>query len=113
MNKLLAALAALRHGSSLSDPAVWKNRQNRLNALIGLVGALVVFLPLLGVKVEVSHEDVLRIAGGIAALVGLFVNPYLTTATSDKVGLPAGTPPADGLGADAGSDGPDDIYRGA
>lgn len=113
MGKLAAAFAALRYGSSLTDPAIWKQRQTRLNALVGLLGALVVLLPVVGVKIEVTSEDVLAIAGGIAAVVGLFVNPYLTTATSDKVGLPAGNPPADRPSADAGSDRPDDLYRGA
>lgn len=107
MNKMLAALAALRYGSSLTDPAIWKNRQLLMNALIGLLAAIAPFLP-----VELSHEDQKAIAGGIAA-VGIVLNIYLTAATSDKVGLPAGTPPADRPGADAGSDGPDDLYRGA
>lgn len=83
MSKFMAAIHALRHGSSLADPAVHKNRQNLLNALVGLLGAAVVFLP-----VEVSADDVAAIAGGIAAVVGLF-NVYTTTATTDKIGLPA------------------------
>lgn len=105
MGKFLAALSALRYGSSLSDPAVWKNRQNRLNALVGLLGALAVFMPMFGIHVEVSNEDVLKIAGGVAALIGLFVNPYLTTATSEKVGLPASAPATGEPGADEGSGG--------
>lgn len=96
MSKLLAALAALRYGSSLTDPAVWKQRQNRLNALIGLLGAVAVFLP-----VEMSHEDMLAIAGGVAAAVGV-LNAYLTTATSDKVGLRARNTAAGESGGDAG-----------
>lgn len=83
MNKLLAALAALRYGSSLTDPEIWKNRQLVMNALIGLLAAIAPFLP-----VELSHEDQRAIAGGIAA-VGVVLNIYLTAATSKKVGLPS------------------------
>lgn len=82
MSKLLSLITVLRHGSSLSDPAVHKNRQNLINALIGLMGALAIFLP-----IELSSENIADMAGGIAALVGLY-NVYTTTATSDKVGLP-------------------------
>ena len=78
----MAALAALRYGSSLSDPAVNKNRQNLVNALIGLLGALAVFCP-----IEVTSDDIQIIAGGIAAVIGLY-NIYVTTATSTKIGLP-------------------------
>ncbi|WP_407280624.1 hypothetical protein U5817_10090 [Aromatoleum evansii] len=83
MNKMLAALAALRYGSSLTDPAVWKNRQLLLNALMGLLGAVAYFVP-----VEMSHDDQKAVAGGLAVAVGL-LNAYLTAATSAKVGLPA------------------------
>jgi hypothetical protein len=85
MNKLMAAIAALRYGSSLADPAVHKNRQNLVNALVGLLGAGVVFFP-----VEVTPDEMASIAGGIATVVGLF-NLYFTVATTDKIGLP---PPA-------------------
>lgn len=109
MGKLSAFFAVLRYGSSLSDPAVWKHRQNRLNALIGLLGAVALLLPLLGIKVELSNEEVVQIAGGIATLVGLFINPYLTTATTDKIGLPSKHPPVDEPG-DQGS-GSDDFQH--
>lgn len=88
MGKIAAALAALRYGSSLTDVEVWKHRQNLLNALLGLLGAAAVFLP-----VEVTHEDLAAIAGGIAAIAGV-LNAYLTTATSARVGLsPRRAPP--------------------
>ena len=83
MSKLWALINALRYGSSLSDPAIHKNRQNLLNALIGLLGALAIFIP-----VEVSADDVANVAGGIATLVGMY-NLYVTTASSDKIGVRA------------------------
>lgn len=99
MNKMLAALAALRYGSSLTDPEIWKNRQMLMNALIGLLAAVAPFLP-----VELSHEDQKAVAGGIAAI-GIVLNIYLTAATSTKVGLPAGAPAAGEPGADEGGGG--------
>lgn len=87
MGKLGAFFAVLRYGVSLSDPAVWKQRQNLFNALVGLLGALAVLLPLMGVNLDLNQDVVLKVAGGVAAVVGLFVNPYLTTATTDKIGL--------------------------
>ena len=83
MGKLFAFLAALRHGTNLTDPKVWKVRQNLINALIGLIGAIAVFLP---ETIGMSDEDILSIAGGIATIAGLF-NVYITTATTDKIGV--------------------------
>ena len=82
MNKLLALFKALQYGASLPNPEIHKNRQNLLNALIGLFGAIAIFLP-----VEVTADDVANIAGGIASVVGLY-NLYATTATTEKIGLP-------------------------
>lgn len=87
MEKIGAFFSVLRNGSMLTDPATWKVRQNLINALVGTIGAAAVLLPMFGVKLEVSGDDALAIAGGIAAVAGLFINPYLTTATTDKIGL--------------------------
>lgn len=102
MNKIAAALAALRYGSSLSDPAAWKERQNTINALAGLIGAALVFFPM-----GLSDEDIRMLATGGAVLLGL-VNVYLTTASSDKVGLPDNRQPADRPADGADGDGLDD-----
>lgn len=102
MSKLAAALAALRHGAILADPAIWKRRQNLLNALLGLLGAAAIFLP-----VELSDADATAIAGGIAAVAGL-LNAYLTTSTTDKIGVPSRNSPADRPADGADGDGPAD-----
>lgn len=106
MTKIAAIFAALRYGSSLTDPALWKRRQNTINAVVGLLGAIVVLFPL-----EISREDLEMVAGGVAVLLGL-LNGYLTTATSDKVGLPPKRDADRGSGGDAPRDRPDDIYIG-
>lgn len=79
--RLSIIFGALRHGASLTDPTIWKHRQNLMNALVGLLGAIVLIIP-----VEVSNDDIGAIAGGIAVLGGL-INTYLTTATTDKIGI--------------------------
>ncbi|MBI3146105.1 MAG: hypothetical protein HYZ18_12785 [Pseudogulbenkiania sp.] len=84
MNKIAAALAALRYGASLTDPALWKQRQTTVNSLVGFFGAVLLLYPM-----EISHEDLERISGGIAVLLGLF-NTYTTVATTTKIGF--GTP---------------------
>ena len=89
MNKIAAALAALRYGASLTDPALWKKRQNTVNNLVGLLGAILLLYPM-----EISHEDLERIAGGIAVLLGLF-NTYTTVATTTKIGFGASAEPPD------------------
>ncbi len=99
MGKFLAALSALRYGSSLTDPAVWKNRQLAMNALLGLLGAIAPFI-----NVEMTDEQRVAIAGGVAVLGGL-LNAYLTAATSEKVGLRASAPAAGEPRADEGGGG--------
>lgn len=94
MNKLSAFFAVLRYGSSLTDSATWKVRQNLINTLVGLLGALAVVVTLFGVDLNVSTDDLMAIAGGIASIWGLF-NSYITTATTDKIGVPAVDSPAD------------------
>lgn len=91
--RLSSVFVVLRHGSEIADPAIWKNRQAAASALAAILGALAPFLP-----IEVSNEDLLAIAGGIAAVGGL-LNAYFVLATSRRVGLPAGgEPPPDGTG---------------
>lgn len=94
MNKLIALFTVLRSGASLTDPAIWKQNQNLVNVLITLLGAVALFLP-----VEVSSDQIMSIAGGIAAVAGVF-NVYLTTATSEKIGLPVKPKPVQAGGAE-------------
>lgn len=86
MDRFQALADALRHGSALADPATWKRRQNLVNALVGLLGAVVVIAQSAGVQVDFSTDDVALVAGGVAAIYGA-VNAYLTTATSEKIGV--------------------------
>ena len=76
---------ALQSGKELSNPATWKNRQNTINLLVVLIGALA-YLANLATGVPIPQDVVNGVAEIVAIILGL-VNAYLTTATSKKVGL--------------------------
>lgn len=86
METIKALFRALRAGEQLADSATWKQRQNAASAILVLLGCIAPFLGRFGITV--GAEDMAAVAGGIAAVGGLF-NAYLTTATSKTVGLPA------------------------
>jgi hypothetical protein len=77
---------ALRAGESLADPATWKNRQNLINALAAVLGAVLWLLHKLGVGIDLAPDEVAAVAGGVAVVMGA-INNYLTTATSTRVGF--------------------------
>jgi hypothetical protein len=95
MSKILALIEVLRKGSSVADPALWKNRSAAAIALAGVLAALIQLAKAYGYELPVplTHDELLAIAGGVATVVGLFV----TYGTSDKVGL---LPPKDGADPD-------------
>lgn len=92
-------IRALHAGEELRNAATWKNTQAITGALTAILGFVALVLPYVGVKIETTPEQLSAIAGGIAAVVGLF-NGYTTIAASAKVGLPAG----DGNSNDPGRD---------
>jgi len=79
---------ALKQGKRLANAATWKNRQIAASTIAAVLGGLIVVLPWFGLKLEVTNEDIMAIAGGVAALGGI-INSLLTVATSKKVGLSA------------------------
>lgn len=79
---------ALRAGEELENSATWKNRQAAISAITAVLGLVVAILPKIGVKIELSHDDIVAVAGGIAALGGM-LSTYFTAATSKRVGLPS------------------------
>lgn len=80
--KFLLLFRALRAGESLANPAIWKQRQLRINALLPIVALLVNFSP-----VEIVPDDVDAIVTGAAWALGALVNGYLTLATTVKIGF--------------------------
>lgn len=92
MNKLFVFINVLYQGQKLSNAAVWKNRQTLVNLLVGLFAAGLGAAQAFGFDLGARDADLVEVASGIGAIVGLF-NAYATTATSSTVGLPANDPP--------------------
>lgn len=82
---ILDAIRALRAGNELRNAAAWKNRQNTINALMGIIGIAVAVAQAYGIDLHVGDDVAAGLAGGIWAAVNL----YLTTATSARVGVPS------------------------
>lgn len=97
---VIVAIQALRAGKELANAATWKNRQNAVNALVGLLGFAAAVASAFGIQVELSDELLLGLATGVWAAVNL----YLTTATTSKIGLRA-EDGASGLDGERGGSG--------
>jgi hypothetical protein len=89
MNKLLAALNIFRKGQVVVNPTAWKNGQITGSVLAGFFAALIGGAKAFGYNLPVSDDQLLAIGSGIVAIGGLLINPAVTIASSDKVGLPA------------------------
>lgn len=80
---ILDAIRALRAGNELRNAAAWKNRQNTVNALVGILGVAAAVAQAYGIDLRLSDD----LAAGLAAGIWAAVNLYFTTATSAKVGV--------------------------
>jgi hypothetical protein len=98
---LIAAIQALRAGKELANAAAWKNRQNAINAVVGLLVLAASVANAYGLEIRLTDD----LAAGIATGVWAVVNLYLTTATTSKIGLPAKAEPA-GLDGESGGSAP-------
>lgn len=67
----------------VTDPVLWKDRQQLINKLTAIILAAVYAVGKFGYEIPFSEADALAIAGGVAVI----GNWLLTFATSDKVGL--------------------------
>ena len=71
---------ALKAGQALANPDGWKKAQNWINLAAAGAGIAATFVPGLG---SVLTPDVIQAAAGLLGT----VNVYLTTATTEKIGL--------------------------
>lgn len=78
--------SALMAGKSLGNLSTWKNTQTAVNAVTVVLTFL---LYMFKDKIDMSVEDVEKLAAVVVTIVGLF-NTYLINATSEKVGIPKG-----------------------
>ena len=78
--ELMDALKILEKGQVLENPAPWKRAQNWINILSSIAGIVGIFVP--PVHALLSPD----IIEGAVAVVGA-ANAWLTTATTDKIGV--------------------------
>ena len=82
MTKLIALINSLYKGSSLTDPAKWKNRTIKAN-LIAFLASLIALGAAYGFGIPVTEADLAIIASAVISV----VNIIMQMATSEKVGL--------------------------
>jgi hypothetical protein len=92
MNKLIALFSVFRKGKEVANPEAWKNGQITGSVIAGLLAAIVALAKTFGYDLPLSDADILSIGTSIVVIVGLFVNPAITIASSKKVGLPTSHP---------------------
>lgn len=88
MVKLLAFFSVLRKGKCVANPAAWKAGQITGSVVAGLLGALVALAKVYGYELPLNDDQLLAIGSAIVAIVGLFITPAVTVASTEKVGLP-------------------------
>ena len=81
VENIFAAVNALKAGESLKNAATWKNKQLLMNVFLVIIATLLKFG-----NIDIETSDLNSISYGLATL-GVTVNSYLTTATSEKVGV--------------------------
>tara|TARA_Y100000310_G_scaffold217670_1_gene218732 strand:- start:842 stop:1096 length:255 start_codon:yes stop_codon:yes gene_type:complete len=82
-NRTRAALAVLKKGKVVADPARWKKHQITATVLAAFIWSLVNASSAFGFEIFIGEETVDAVAVGIIAL----VNWVFTLSTSEKVGL--------------------------
>lgn len=81
--KFSALMEVLRFGQEVADPAKWKGRQVKANALAGLLLALAALGRSYGIDLPVDNEVALGLATGALAI----INAVLTIVTTKKIGV--------------------------
>ena len=74
------ALKALMKGNSLSNPAFWKSAQNVVTLSGSIIPVFAIFFPQL--DAWLNPDTLVKLYAALGAM-----NVYLTTATTDKIGL--------------------------
>lgn len=83
------AINALKAGEELKDASTWKSLQATTAAVSAVIGGVLAVLGLVGFHPQVSPDQLLAIAGGVAGVLGVF-HTYTTVATTTRIGLPPG-----------------------
>ena len=92
LDKIKALFAVFHTGEMVADPKAWKLGQIGAGALAAFLIALVSAARVFGYDLHISDDDLLKVAGGVVALLSVF-QPIATVVSTDKLGL---RPRADG-----------------
>jgi len=92
MNKVSAIFSipdVLKQGKMVSNPAAWKTGQITASVLSALLVTLLNLGRVFGYELPVTDEQINIISAGVVTLVGLFVVPVATVASTEKIGFKA------------------------
>ena len=90
MNKVTAIFSipdVLKQGKMVANPAAWKTGQITASVLSALFVTLLNLGRVFGYELPVTDEQVNIISAGVVTLVGLFVVPVTTVASTEKIGF--------------------------
>lgn len=87
MRKLLALLDVFRKGKMVANPVAWKTGQITGSIIAGLLASLIALAKVFGYELPITDDQVIAIGSAVIAIVGLFISPAITVASTDKIGL--------------------------
>lgn len=86
MSKLITIWRALQLGKQIDHPSKWKNVQNTTNALVAILSFVIMLLKIMGFDLPMTDEEIVVVAGGIAAVLGV-ANSVITVITTKKISI--------------------------
>lgn len=90
MNKVTAVFSipdVLRQGKMVANPAAWKTGQITASVLSALIVTILNLGRVFGYELPITDDQINVISAGIVTLVGLFIVPVTTVASTDKIGF--------------------------
>lgn len=84
-------LEVFKLGKIVTNPKAWKQGQITVGILVSLFSSLLYFGQTFGLDFYVPQDVLNSLATLIIFIFGLFINPALTIATTEKLGVPSGT----------------------
>jgi hypothetical protein len=87
MRKLLALFDVFKKGKMVANPVAWKAGQITGSIVAGLLASIVALAKVFGYELPITDDQILAIGSAIVAIVGLFISPAITVASTDKIGV--------------------------
>lgn len=90
MNKVTAVFSipdVLKQGKMVANPVAWKTGQITASVLSALIVTVLNLGRVFGYELPITEDQINVISAGIVTLVGLFIVPVTTVASTDKIGF--------------------------